>query len=179
MSRIKVARNFNLDEFVDPYTYFHQIDNGLSLIDDRLFDLAQFLRYLYGKPIYINNWWDYYQKYKDKYPIPYIIDKIEDSKRINKWSGLRTGRTSIGSPLSAHRTFDGGVCKAIDPKGSEIALYHLVKNNAEAFYKLGLRRLEDYNITKGWLHMDLLERNTTKNSIRVVGLTRVVRTIKF
>lgn len=177
MKRVQVTRNFYLDEFVDPYTFFNSCDNGLSLIDDRLFDVAQLLRYLHTKPISINNWWKYYQKYKDVYSIEYIIIKIERSKKLNKWSGLRTTRTTTGSSRSAHRTFSDGVCKAIDPKGNEVKLFKIVKDNAAAFYAIGVRRLEDFNITEGWLHLDLLELNTKKNSIRVVNHTSHVGTI--
>lgn len=184
MERIQVAPNFYLDEFVDPYTYFNTEDHGLSLIDPRLFDLAQLLRYLYMKPITINNWWKYYQLKKDVWSIEHIIKKIEitekyHGKNIYKWSGLRTNRTDIGSEKSAHRPLRDGQCKAIDPKGNELELFKIAKKHAEVFHKLGLRRLEDYTITPGWLHMDLLERNTKKKSIRVVNLTGCTQTIYF
>lgn len=174
MERIQVAPNFYLDEFVDPYTYFNCDDHGLSKLDKCLFDLAQLLRYLHGKPITINNWWSFYIEKKDKWPLDHIINRIEQSKTLYKWSGLRTDRSPYGGPLSAHR-----VGKAIDPKGNEVELYNIVKKNAEAFYKLGLRRLEDFTITPGWLHKDTLERNTRPNSIRVVDKVRCTRTIKF
>ena len=179
MERIKVNSNFYLDEFVDPYTYFNEKDNGLSLIDNRLFDKAQLLRYLYGKPISINNWWWFYQLKKDDWTIDTIIENIEkktsfNGRKIQKWSGLRTSRSSVGGKLSAHRKG-----KAIDPKGNEIEFFKIVKKNAEAFYNLGLRRLEDIRITPGWLHMDTSERNTKAKSIRVVDLTKATQTIYF
>ena len=42
---------------------------------------------------------------------------------------------------------------------------------------MGLRRLEDPNITNGWLHMDTSERNHTEGRIRVVGRTSHVKDI--
>ena len=49
--RKKVSKNFYLDEFVDPHTYFTKVDNGLSEVDHRLFKLAQELRDDYGSGI--------------------------------------------------------------------------------------------------------------------------------
>jgi len=177
--RIKVSRNFYLDEFIDPHTYFSNDDHGLSLIDDRLFEIAQHLRVLYGKPISINNWWSYFQEHKNTAPIDELIEKIENNNSLNKWSGTRTNRTTIGAKASAHRILKKRKCQAIDPKGYEKQLFKIVKHHAEAFYKLGLRRLEDISITKGWLHMDTLERNTKPNSIRVVDRSKSTETIIF
>lgn len=179
MQRIKVNTNFYLDEFVDPHTYFNTDDNGLSLVDPRLFDVAQLLRYHNMAPVYINNWWKYYIQKKDQWDIDHIIKRIEQSKKLHKWSGIRTSRTKVGSPRSAHRTAIYGRGMAIDPKGNEINFYNIVKDNAEVFYDLGLRRLEAIEITPGWLHMDLLERNTKANSIRVVTRTTFSHYINF
>ena len=174
MERIAVNKNFYLDEFIDPYTYFNEADNGLSLIDQRLFDIAQLLRYHYMKPVYINNWWSYYIEKKEDWSVEYIIKRIESGKSLHKWSGLRTDRTTIGSSLSAHRNG-----QAIDPKGNEIEFFKIVKQNAEVFYSLGVRRLEDITITPGWLHIDTLERNTKPNSIRVVDKRRATQTLTW
>lgn len=177
--RIKVNSNFYLDEFVDPYTYFNYDDHGLQFVDERLFDQAQLLRYLYGKPVYINTWWKYYIEKKDKWDINHIIERIEESRTLRKWSGIRTSRCDIGSRLSAHKLIHTGKGMAIDPKGNELKFYSIIKEHAEVFYKLGLRRLESIKHTPGWLHMDLLERNTIKNSIRVVTPTSFSHYIKF
>jgi hypothetical protein len=179
MKRIKVNSNFYLDEFVDPYTYFNEEDHGLSMVDNRLFDIAQLLRYHYNGPISINNWWWFYQLKKEDWTIDAIIKTIEkkttfNGRKIYKWSGIRTHRCSIGSRLSAHKKG-----KAIDPKGNEIEFFKIVKNNPEPFYNLGLRRLEDIRITPGWLHMDTAERNTKPKSIRVVDLRKATQTIYF
>jgi hypothetical protein len=177
MERIKLTKNFYLDEFVDPHTYFNSLDNGLSLIDEKIIDIAQLLRTIYGKPIYINNWWLYYtQNYKFK-SIETIILNIEKNKNINKWSGLRTNRCKIGSKTSAHRPLVDNVCKAIDPKGNESKMFKIVEKYSEIFYFLGVRRLEDISITKGWLHIDTLEKNTQPNSIRVIDRVKCTKTI--
>src|SRR5690606_25577634 len=93
--RIRVSENFYLDEFIDPYTYFTEIDNGLSKIDKRLFTIAQLLRDLDGKPKTINNWWSYYKGKMNTTEIRQIIFNIEHSQAHRKWSGLRTVRCSV------------------------------------------------------------------------------------
>lgn len=174
MKRIKVSENFYLDEFIDPYTYFNTEDNGLSLIDKRLFCIAQLLRDYYGKSIRINNWWSYYKDKIKHLELKTVIELIEDNETLSKWSGIRTKRTDVGSVRSAHRKF-----KAIDPKGNAETFYNIVIENAKDFYELGLRRLEDIKLTPTWLHMDTLNRNTKPNSIRVVDLVRATKTIYF
>ena len=58
-------------------------------------------------------------------------------------------------------------------------MFAIVKANAKEFYSLGLKRLEDPSITKGWLHCDTLELNTVPNTIRVVDLKKVTQIIKI
>jgi len=163
--RVQVTPNFYLDEFIDPYTYFNRADHGRSLMDERIFPIAQQLRDYKGESISINNWWNKYKEMEGSYPLGDIISFIENSN-LHKWSGFRSSRCTIGSSQSAHK-----LGKAIDPKGNQFELYNIVKDNANVFYAMGLRRLEDPNITNGWLHIDTLERNTQPNKIRIVGLT--------
>ena len=173
--RIQITTNFYLDEFVDPRTYFKGVNNGFNTMDENIFIIAQKLRDLYGNPIQINNWWSHYSSNKHKMTIDKLIEEIEylNSKgRINIWSGLRTYKCKIGSRKSAHR-----FGMAIDPKGDEKKFMKIIRGNAEEFYSLGLRRLEDISITPGWLHMDTLERRTKPNSIRIVDLTTCTDTI--
>lgn len=184
MKRIKVNTNFYLDEFVDPYTYFNSEDHGLSIIDKRLFDIAQLLRYHNKGPLYINTWWRMYEILKDKMSIDEIIKKIESTnsyygRKIYKWSGNRIARANVGSSQSAHRSDIHGQCLAIDPKGDQNKLFKIVEANAEVFYSLGLRRLEDKSITPGWLHADTREHNTSPNSIRVVNRIKATEIITW
>lgn len=173
--RIKVTDNFSLDEFVDPYTYLFETNFGLNQIDLKIFQIAQKIRELYGKPLYINTWWATYLSMKENnYSDIDIVKFIENSNGLRKWSGLRTVRCDIGAKNSAHKTG-----QAVDLKGDGEALYKVVKNNAKELYCLGLRRIEDKKITKTWLHADTLERYTKPNSIRVVDLTKETETIYF
>lgn len=175
--RISVSDNFFLDEYIDPFTYFYDFDNGLDELNFKLFQIDQKIRELYNEPLYINTWWSTYKEFESRMSIDDIIKKIEHDNKMGStriWSGLRTNRCKIGGVLSAHRTGD-----ASDKKGNEIKLGKIVEDNAEILYGLGLRRMEDVSITKGWLHTDALERNTKPNSIRVVDLTKSTKTIYF
>ncbi len=173
-ARIKVSKYFFLDEFVDPQTYLTKDDNGLSLIDSKLFAIADLLREKLGKPLRINNWYHYYVQLKAKgWSDDKVIKTILNSD-YSKWSGYRSNLCKIGAKASAHRKGE-----AIDPKGDEDTMFEIVKSNAKEFYQLGLRRLEDPSITKGCLHVDTMERNTTPNTIRVVDLKKVTEIIKL
>ena len=165
MDRIKVQDDFFLDEFIDPFTYFHESDNGMSLIDEQLFNIAQQLRDCYEKPISINNWWPRYKEMEGILRTSEIVSIIENGG-YHIWSGYRSHRCNIGSKHSAHR-----LGQAIDPKGDEKAFLQIVKDNTCDFYTMGLRRLEDIRITPGWLHMDTLDKNTEYLKIRIVDLT--------
>jgi hypothetical protein len=182
MQRIQVSKNFFLDEFVPPSTYFNLPCNGLSVMDQKVFAITQLLRELYGKPIGVNNWWGYYKENELDVPVEQIIEDIETSanlywkgksQTVYKWSGYRPPHCKIGAPASAHKR-----AKAADPKGSEKEFMQIVRNNAKRFYDLGLRRVEDVSITPGWLHMDSHEHNTLPFHINVVGLKTVVERIK-
>ena len=169
--RIPVSENFFLDEYVDPVTYFTHDDHGLSLIDENLFKIVQYLRDLHGAPIGINNWWQFLYAYENN-----ALDFLFwcEAKRVYVWSGYRSPLCAIGATKSAHKQG-----RAADPKGNQNAYFKLVKDHAQEFYALGLRRVEDISITPGWLHVDTLERNTQPNSIRVVDLKKATQTIRW
>lgn len=175
IKRIEVSSNFYLDEFLDPYTYLFDKDNGLDKIDFKMFQIAQKVRELHGKTLVINTWWStYIELSKRDYSKIDIVKFIENNNGLRKWSGLRTNRSDVGAKNGAH--YKG---QAIDMKGSQHELFKIVKDNAKEFYCIGVRRLEDPKITNGWLHLDTMERNTKPNSIRVVDLTKETETIYF
>lgn len=172
LKRIKIRENFYLDELVDPVTYFSKSDNGLSLLDEKAIDCLQLLRTLYGNPITVNNWWFPYLKYKEKYPNKTVEDFSNYyTKRGNfQWSGYRSPRCTLGAKGSAHR-----FGKAFDPKGNNKVFYKILLDNLSLFYEKGLKRIEDINITKGWMHIDTLERNVEPFKINVVGLKKILK----
>jgi len=163
MKRIQLNTNLFLDELVDPVTYFTEPDNGLSKMDSALPDIFQLLRDKYGKSIGVNAWWGHL-------PIDMIVFDPQSflelmiKKEVYVWSGYRPPFCKIGGKLSAHREF-----KAIDPKGDQKAFFKIVCENAQQFYDLGLRRIENHNFTKGWLHGDTSTRNHKAGFIRIVN----------
>lgn len=166
MKRIKVSKNFYADEFIDPYSYLTLPDNGLSLIDPCIIDCTQFLRVKYGKAITVNNWWAMYEQLtKEGKSVEEIIEILETAKSIRDQSGFRPAHSTVGGKGSQHRKG-----KASDSRGDEQELLKIIKDNAKEFYLLGLRRIENPEITKGWLHMDTSESNHKKGFIRVVNL---------
>lgn len=176
-NRIKITTNFYLDEYIDPRTYFNTKANGFMLMDEDIFILTQKLRDYYDKPISINNWWNYYDKNRHILSVEQIIKDIEDlnSKgRLHIWSGLRTPQCKIGAKGSAHR-----FGKAADPKGDEKVFFKIIEDNAKEFYNEGLRRVEDISITRGWLHIDTMEKNTKPDSIRVIDKVKSTKTITW
>lgn len=171
MNRIQLSPNLFLDEVVDPVTYFTESDNGLSKIDSSLIDIFQLLRDLHGSSININGWWKHLPNDLHVFDAEAFL-RVMESKKVPVWSGLRTSLCSIGAPKSAHK-----LGKAIDPKGDEKVFMKIVRENAQQFYDLGLRRLEDISITNGWLHMDTHTANCKPNSIRVIDKTKCTETI--
>lgn len=166
INRIRLTENFYLDEFVDPVTFFTMVDHGLSMIDMRVVKIVQLLRKYHGSSIGVNGWWKYYLQEPDENFNP---EKFEDKMEKQKtpiWSGYRSDRCPIGAKLSAHK-----LKKAADPKGDEKAFFKIVCDHAQEFYDLGLRRIEDVEITNGWLHVDIEERGHVAGRIRVINLS--------
>lgn len=174
LQRIEVSDNFFLDEFIDPFTYLTSKDRGLSKMDFNVFNICQELRNDLNSPLSVNNWWSYFIENECDTPYTEIIQNIERSNTINKWSGYRPTHCRIGSRYSAHR-----LGKAADPKGNSKILMNLIRDNPNKYYNIGLRRLEDIKLTPTWLHVDTLERNTKVDSIRVVDLTKATEIIKW
>lgn len=161
MSRIKVSQNFYLDELIDPYTYFTDEDYGLSKLDPSIIDVAQLMRSLLNKPLVVNNWWG---KHLDKEEAE-RVKAIEKDNSIRKWSGFRPAHCPIGASKSAHK-----YGQAIDLKGNELEMLKIIEDNARLFYRIGLRRLENPKITKGWFHIDTNLVNHRDGLIRVINL---------
>ena len=165
--RIKVTENFYLDELVDPYSYLNDHDNGLSRLDMDAVNCLQLFRDLYGKPLKVNTWWKLFiSLYMEGIETPNIIYKIENSDSVRKFSGFRPKHCPIGAAKSAHK-----LGKAFDIKGDSGKYEAIIKENVKAFLAMGLKRIENPKITRGWLHIDTEERNHKKGAIRVINLS--------
>lgn len=161
--RIQLNEYLFLDELVDPVTYFTDLDHGLSKIDPRVPKLFHLLRSKYGKPIGINNWWKHLPDDLTGFNPELFLNHCI-SIGVYVWSGFRSEFCKIGAKGSAHRKG-----QAEDPKGDEKAFFKIVCDNAREFYMIGLRRVENPEFTKGWLHMDTSTNNHVPNRIRIVN----------
>ena len=161
--RIKVCDYFYLDEFFPKDICDEEGINAMVRIDKRLPVIADRFRDIVGKPTWINNW---------------IHGGDIDE------AGWRSPLTTTGAKMSAHKQIWKlqGVFYSIAQdyhvsKMSGQELYHIIEFYAKEFYELGVRRMEHYQLTPGWCHLDLKETGIT--GIQVVNLKSIANIIKF
>jgi uncharacterized protein YcbK (DUF882 family) len=130
---VKLSNNFYLQEFVSKYIYQKYKDNATWYVDDRLIDLAQFIRDRYKKPVIINTW-------------HYSIEGAY------QYRGHRPMNCKIGAKRSQHkygRAFDFTVDMPLTEVFSDIIL------NKEKFMKKGLTAIESIEKSRTWIHVDV------------------------
>lgn len=166
MNRIKVSENFFVDEFCSKEIH-DLIENGEAKLSDyqdvRIPVLVQWIRNQVGRSVNINNW----------------INGGQLDER-----GVRMPNTSTGAPKSRHKfeEKDGEVIRKSDAIDIQIGtmsgreMYEWAQENKEALFGLGVRTIEHYTLTPGWLHMDLYPRTNHPNTITIVTLTGVAAT---
>lgn len=128
MERIKVSKNFHLDEYIPEslyYQYGHKPHILIGLLDNRLIEADQKLREKFG-PVTINNWW-------------YGGDR--------EWSGLRTRESSYYSFTSQH-TYGRASDKLFRDVTAEEVREYLKKH----WKKYGITCIEE---DVSWLHSDV------------------------
>jgi hypothetical protein len=139
MKRLKVSKNFYLDEFVPRSIYKKYGFKSIWFLDPRLIDLAQGIRDFLGVPVTINNW-------------------MTGGRR--QYSGYRPPRSSVGAYYSQHkfgRALDIKVkLSALDLHSYE-GLRDIIRNNYKHFKTLGVTTIEKN--TKTWLHLDMRQTN--------------------
>jgi hypothetical protein len=130
---VKVAKNFILQEFIDPEIYQLMGDKSIELIDTRIIDIAQAIRDHFNLPCIINNWHEG-GGYKE--------------------SGLRKFLSKTGAAFSQHK-----FGRAIDIKIEGVTDYDSVrseilkKDEFAGYFRLkGLTVMESGTPT--WLHID-------------------------
>ena len=165
--RIRVSKNFFLDEFLSPKIYeslflkkedywkseleksrdgfFTKFANGDKL--KKLIDIAQFVRDRYGKPVTINNWGN-------------------GGDRTN--SGVRDADSSVGAPKSAHKEWKG--IDLIVEGITEQKIYMDVLSNQNDFLNIGVTEIEkdtwNEKTGEGWTHLST--RITGLNYIKII-----------
>ncbi|MHA1382090.1 MAG: D-Ala-D-Ala carboxypeptidase family metallohydrolase [Candidatus Helarchaeota archaeon] len=133
--RIQLSHDFFLDEFVPESIYNEFQEKSLWFLDEKIINVAQFLRDHFGRPVIINNWYHGGER---------------------QLSGFRPPDTEIGAKLSQHK-----FGRAIDIQIADIdpaEIRKTIKDNEHYFYQGGIRAVE--MATPTWVHVDI--RNSKK-----------------
>ena len=139
MERVKISKNFYLDEYIPPGLYKrlqHKPHILLGLLDPRLVEADQRLRDHFG-PATINNW--------------FVGGDRE-------WSGIRTADSPYYSQTSQHSWG-----RASDKIFHDAKAYQVRDYIKEAWQLLGITCIEE-NVS--WVHSDV--RWTNKNELLLV-----------
>ena len=127
---MKVSKNFELGEFIDPVTWMIRGQKSVELIDSRLITLAQFFHDYFKVPITINNW---------------------QSGGQYKESGLRTWLSKTGAAYSQHKY---GRAADLKLEGLEPEyVRNEIRKNWPVFKSAGLTTIE--KDTPTWVHIDV------------------------
>lgn len=129
--RIKVSKNFYLDEFVSMELYYKYGEKCRWFIDPRIILIAQEIRDIFGKPCIINNWWH--------------------GGSYNE-SGHRLPWTSTGASLSQHKRGAAIDIKIVGMRDYD-KIRDVIRRNFTRLSELGLSTIE--RGTKSWLHCDI------------------------
>lgn len=127
---MKVSKDFELGEFIDPVTWMIRGQKSVELIDSRLIALVQFCRDYFNVRVTINNW---------------------HSGGQYKESGLRAWLSKTGAAYSQHKygraadlKFDG-----LEPE----YVRNEIRRNWPVFKAAGLTTIE--KDTPTWVHIDV------------------------
>ena len=133
---MKVTKNFDLRELVHPEIYKVVGDRSFDFLNPLLPITIQALRDEFG-PIVINDW-------------------LWDGEFVN--SGLRYPMSQFGAKLSAHKFGTAADLKFLDADPIQVQAY--IHSHPEDY--LYITRLEDANITKTWLHVEVGDRRSNE-----------------
>ncbi len=139
---MKVSKNFDLKEYVDPNVFSRFGERSLWFIRPELIDLVQFMRDYFNTTILINTW---------------SLGDTLKTAYLN--SGFRSHKCRVGALYSQHRF--GNAADLKFPGKSIQAIREEIMREEQVFYDAGLRAIEKG--TEHWLHVDC--RNTNQNHI--------------
>ena len=129
---MNISKHFTIQEFVYPELYNQWGDKSIYFLDQRIVNVAEFIREKINKPITINNWHTGGQ-YKE--------------------SGLRSLNTSTGGALSQHKFGRAADLKVQGMTPAQVLQF--IKDNWAELHALGLTTVEDIAMTPTWLHIDV------------------------
>lgn len=128
---MKVAKDFDLREFVPPKIWAQYGERSAQFLDPRVFAIAQAYRDFFGASVTVNDW---------------------HTKGQRTESGFRMPDTKTGGYLSQHkqgRAFDCRIA-GISPQDA----FKAICANFAHFKTFGLTTLEDVQFTPTWVHSD-------------------------
>ena len=131
---MKIAPNFTLQEFIDPATYGQFGESSIWFLDQRVINIAQFIRERFKESVVINDW-NTGGKYKE--------------------SGYRRPETTTGGAMSQHK-----FGRAIDVKligranNGANDLRNDITTNFDIYRKFGLTAIEAAEFAPTWCHID-------------------------
>ena len=125
---MKVSKNFVIQEFVDSQTYNKFKNRSIWFIDNRIFNIVQYLRDTFGS-ITINDW---------------------TFGNHNEWRGLRTIDSVYYNKYSQHSF--GRAVDMIFKEVSADTVRNYILENEDKFREMGVGGLEK-NVS--WVHLDL------------------------
>jgi hypothetical protein len=130
MKRIKLTKDFYLDEFIPKDIYFQFGKNSIWFLDQRIVSLAQFIRDRFGHPVTINNW-------------------IHGGS-FNE-SALRSPLTQTGAKFSQHKSG-----RAFDAKIESISPLEFLSDIRENFADYQAKGATTIELnTPTWSHIDV------------------------
>lgn len=118
----------------------------------RMVKIGEHIREATGLPVTINNW---------------------SNDGQYQHSGLRPPNCTVGSSTSEHRYMNAADFKIGKWTGKEMQTW--AKQNAKALYELGVRRIEDEDLTPSWLHLDC--KAHTEPCIYIIDLKTILERI--
>lgn len=140
---MKVSDHFVLQEFCYPELYQEFSEKSLWFIDQRIINIAEFLRTEFNKPCVINNW--------------HIGGNYKES-------GLRALNSYTGAKYSQHK-----FGRAADIRVKDVSVervFEFIHGAWNQLSKLGLTTVEDIQYTISWVHLDC--RNTGSKELLIV-----------
>ena len=139
MTRIKISKDFYIDEFVPKSIYDAFGAKARWYINPTTVEIAQFVRDHFGKAVTINNWATGGQ-YQER--------------------GYRVPSTTNGAKYSQHK-LGNAVDFSIAGMTSK-QIYDYIMAHEELFIQVGVTTMENVEYTKTWNHLDA--RNTGDES---------------
>lgn len=131
---MKLTTNFQLEELVHPDIYDKVGDRAFDFLNPLLPLALQGLRDEFGS-ITVNDW-------------------VWGGNFVD--SGLRLPHGTVGAKLSSHRFGAAADCKFAEADPAQ--LQHYIKSNAGEFPYI--TRMENADITKTWLHVEVGKRSS-------------------